>query len=444
MVDRDIAGRGVANVGNRDSLDADTRAVPDVHNGFEASDDLSGEQAIQHLLVRELGQDLAGAFELARQTQERWARRRHPHEGLRERKKRRTRQQISDVATTLFVVRGFDHVKVSEIAEIVGVSEKTVYNYFPTKESLVFDRADEGIARLAAALREREADESPAKAVLRALSEDLEELEELPEEVHMFMPVFAEMVASTPALRAAWLDLQGRLVAVATEELAARADVDPRDPEPLIAARAIAGLLEVAYESRIRHIEAGLRGGELREAVLVDLERAARLLDTGLWSFNLLAQGARTRAQLRDATLAVEDARAQVVDALEQARAAWREIRERERTEAGEQRTDAGAKVQRAEIRRERAELKQAAKQVAKQAAKQSSAAVRREAKRAASQVGEAAWKSARESKKSLREAHALAQQAVYVAFREALDERHEAVRERHAEMHETHGPDRG
>ena len=173
---------------------------------------MSGEDAIQRLLARELGEELAEAFARARQAQERWARRRHPGEGLRERKKRHTRQQISDVATTLFVVRGFDHVKVAEIAEIVGVSEKTVYNYFPTKESLVFDRADEGIARLAVALRERDASESPTKAVLRALGEDLDELDELPEEVHMFMPVFAEMVASTPALRAAWLDLQGRLV----------------------------------------------------------------------------------------------------------------------------------------------------------------------------------------------------------------------------------------
>jgi AcrR family transcriptional regulator len=349
---------------------------------------MSDEGAIQRLLARELGEGLAGAFALARQTQERWARRRHPGEGLRERKKRHTRQQISDVATTLFVVRGFDHVKVSEIADVVGVSEKTVYNYFPTKESLVFDRADEGIARLAAALREREAGESPAKAVLRALGEDLDELGELPEEVHMFMPVFAEMVASTPALRAAWLDLQGRLVAVATEELAARADVDPRDPEPLIAARATVGLLEVAYESRIRHIEAGLRGGELREAVLADLERAARLLDTGLWSFNLLAQGARTRAQLRDAALAAEDARTQVVDALKQARAAWREIRARERTE----------------IKRERSKVKRAIKQAAKEVAKQ----------------------------------------AAYDAFRQSLGERQETVRARQAAMRGARDPDRG
>ena len=41
-------------------------------------DGLSGEDAIQRLLVRELGEELAGAFELARQAQERWARRRRP------------------------------------------------------------------------------------------------------------------------------------------------------------------------------------------------------------------------------------------------------------------------------------------------------------------------------------------------------------------------------
>jgi AcrR family transcriptional regulator len=425
----------------------------------DMSDGLSGEDTIQRLLVGELGEELAGAFELARQAQERWARRRRPGEGLRERKKRHTRQQISDVATALFVVRGFDHVKVAEIAEVVGVSEKTVYNYFPTKESLVFDRADEGIARLATALRERDVGESPARSVLRALGEDLDELEELPDEVNMFMPVFAEMVASTPALRAAWLDLQGRLVAVATEELAARADVDPRDPEPLIAARAIAGLLEVAYESRVRHIEAGLRGGELRDAVLADLERAARLLDTGLWSFNLLAQGARTRAQLREAASAAEDVRAQVVDALEQARAAWRELRGSERA-AANQGERSEAKRKRAEVKRESSEIKraakqavsqrtaderreakqavkqaakEAAKQAAKEAARQSTAAVRREAKRTASQVGEAAWKNARDRKKSLREAHALAERAAYLAFRQALGERQEAVRERQA-----------
>jgi AcrR family transcriptional regulator len=288
-----------------------------------------------------------------------------------------------------------------------GVSEKTVYNYFPTKESLVFDRADEGVARLAAVLREREPGDSPTKAMLRALSGDPEELEDLPDAIHMFVPLFAEMVASTPALRAAWLELQGRLIDVATQELAARADVDPRDPEPMIAARAIVGLQEVAYTSRIRHIEDGLRGVELRDAVLADLERAARMLDTGLWSFNLLTQGARTRDQLREAAIAAEEARTQVVEALKHARTAWREIRRREDEQRGREFTDI------------------------KRAARTAGAAERREAKRNASRAGQSAWKAARIGKKSLREAHAIAEHAAFESFRQMLGERHEAIRER-------------
>ncbi len=54
-------------------------------------------------------------------------------EGLRERKKRLMRQQLSDTATQMFLARGFDAVRVTQIAEACGVSEKTVFNYFPTK-----------------------------------------------------------------------------------------------------------------------------------------------------------------------------------------------------------------------------------------------------------------------------------------------------------------------
>ncbi len=70
--------------------------------------------------------------------------------GLRERKKRLMRQQLSDTATRMFMERGFDGVRVTEIAEACGVSEKTVFNYFPTKESLILDRLEisEGLAEV--------------------------------------------------------------------------------------------------------------------------------------------------------------------------------------------------------------------------------------------------------------------------------------------------------
>ncbi|MET9315176.1 helix-turn-helix domain-containing protein [Kribbella sp. NPDC003505] len=59
--------------------------------------------------------------------------------GRRERKKQQTRQAISDVATTLFLERGFDAVTVAEVARAADVAVQTVFNHFPAKEDLFFD-----------------------------------------------------------------------------------------------------------------------------------------------------------------------------------------------------------------------------------------------------------------------------------------------------------------
>lgn len=284
-------------------------------------------ERVHAVLVRELGEDATGLLIQLRARQEAWQRERRPDEGLRERKKRETRQRISDVATALCVVRGFDHVRVAEIAEIVGVSEKTLFNYFPTKESMVFDMADEAIERLTAALRDRDPRESPTTAVLRLLREDLDPFTEMVGGGEDFITPFAEMIAQTPSLRAAWLELHARLTAVAAEELAAWVGVDPREPEPNVAAHALVGLQAVMFDSRLRHVQSGLRGPALSAAVGEDLDRAARLLEIGLGSFDLLSRGRRTRAQLLEAARAAEAARAQVGAAIKEARGAWDQLR---------------------------------------------------------------------------------------------------------------------
>ncbi|TML04798.1 MAG: TetR family transcriptional regulator [Actinobacteria bacterium] len=74
---------------------------------------------------------------------------------LRESNKARTRLAISDVATRLFITRGFETVTVAEIAEAAHVSVKTVFNYFSTKEDLFFDRADDVRDAIVGAIRER-------------------------------------------------------------------------------------------------------------------------------------------------------------------------------------------------------------------------------------------------------------------------------------------------
>jgi AcrR family transcriptional regulator len=294
----------------------------------ELDDDLIGGDRLHRVLVRELGPDVADVFTRMRRTQDDWQARMRPEEGLRERKKRITRQRISDVATTMFVAQGFENVTVAKVADVVGVSEKTVYNYFPTKESLVFDDADAAVEDLARELRESPPAEPATRVMVRALSADIERFAAVPEEAAGFLPMFADMVAATPSLRAAWLDLYGRLIEVATRELAARAEVDPDEPEVIIAARALVGLQDVSYASLVRHARAGVRGVALRDAALADIERAARLLDTGLWSLNLLAQGLRTQQQLRGAARAAEEARRQVLGALRQARSTWSDLRQ--------------------------------------------------------------------------------------------------------------------
>jgi len=95
-------------------------------------------------------------------------------EGLRERKKRQTRQYISDVATGLFLERGFDAVTIAEVAEAADVSVNTVYNYFPAKEDLFLDRSKGIVDRLARWVRGRGAGESAAYAVLREIREEAE------------------------------------------------------------------------------------------------------------------------------------------------------------------------------------------------------------------------------------------------------------------------------
>jgi AcrR family transcriptional regulator len=97
--------------------------------------------------------------------------------GLRERKKRETGLRIFRIAIGLFAERGFDKVSVAEIAEAADVSKMTVFNYFGTKEDLVFKPLEEHIPDLAHAVRDRAPGESAVAAVRRQFLEALEAAE---------------------------------------------------------------------------------------------------------------------------------------------------------------------------------------------------------------------------------------------------------------------------
>lgn len=218
------------------------------------------------------------------------------HQGLRERKKALMRQLISDTATLMFLERGFDEVRVSEIAEACDVSEKTIYNYFPTKESLLLDREEGSTSALLKALGPDALAISPVDAMVGILKDELDEFvahfsATASTSFHQVM-LFNELIESTPALKAARADMIDRLAQLAAGLMAARAGVDPNDPEPQIAADALVSLWRIFYRSLLRYSDMEITPSELRDRVLNDVRRAARLLDTGLWSFATVVQGA--------------------------------------------------------------------------------------------------------------------------------------------------------
>jgi AcrR family transcriptional regulator len=250
------------------------------------------ERPLDGILAEETGEEIIDSLRRMRHAEETRYRAEHPGEGLRERKRRLTRHLIADAATAMFASRGFDAVKVSEIADRANVSMKTLYNYFPTKESMVLDDADELIETLAAALRDRQAGTSITDAFTGALEASMHEFDLLDDELAAYLATtFAAIVKQTPALHAHWLEIQDRLARVAAEQLALQAGTDPAAPGPTIAGWALAGLVQVDMDSRARHIRAGRRGAQLRDAVAGDVRQAAELLETGLAS---LSRGTHT------------------------------------------------------------------------------------------------------------------------------------------------------
>lgn len=249
------------------------------------------------------------------------------HQGLRERKKAIMRELISNTATLMFLERGFDEVKVSEIAAACEVSEKTIYNYFPTKESLVLDREEESALELRKALGPDGEFASPVEAMVGVLRRELENFVTYLSTTDMtsFPQIadFNDLIDSTPSLKAARAEMIERLAQIAAESMAERAGVDPSDPEPQIAADALTSLWRIFYRAIVKYSVEDMSMDALRETVMSDVERAARLLDTGLWSFGTVVQGTSGRDEFNAAADATIEARQEVLAALKQARAAW-------------------------------------------------------------------------------------------------------------------------
>ena len=169
------------------------------------------------------------------------------------------------------------------------MSEKTVFNYFPTKESLILDRLETTVASLRTGLAEPGV--SPVPTALRILDRELGAMtswmaaQDDPVQAGTMIRRFGALIQANPSLRAYQSDMMDQFTGVAAAILAERAAMSADDPEPQMAAVALLGLWRIQFQSLSKYLNGTRTPAQVYEAVTADVHRAAQLIDTGLSSF---------------------------------------------------------------------------------------------------------------------------------------------------------------
>ncbi|MEU8422111.1 TetR family transcriptional regulator [Micromonospora sp. NPDC048835] len=155
---------------------------------------------------------------------------------LAERKRQLVADELRDAALMLLATKGFDVVTVDDIVAAAGMSRRTFFRYYASKEDVVVrflaDTSGDIISELAA----RPPAEPPSVALRHALWVPLAACNDHPEHSERAR-VVVRLILDTPALHARWLERQIQWRAELAAELADRCGLDPdTDPYPRMAA----------------------------------------------------------------------------------------------------------------------------------------------------------------------------------------------------------------
>ncbi len=208
--------------------------------------------------------------------------------GRREQNKRRTRVRIVETARRLFAERGFDAVTVLEVARTVGVSEGTVFNYFPAKEDLFYDGMQAFETLLAQAIRERPTGESLPGAFRGFVLESTTRL--AAEEVTEMVADAARVIAESRALQTRERAIVARYTETLAALIAEETGAGERDLEPWAVASALMGVQQGLVDYIRAAAVGGRRGPTLAEAAEAQAEQAFALLETGLRGYAIRAR----------------------------------------------------------------------------------------------------------------------------------------------------------
>ncbi|SNT60314.1 transcriptional regulator, TetR family [Streptosporangium subroseum] len=205
-------------------------------------------------------------------------------EGLRERKKRQTRQRISDVAIGLFVAHGFDNVTIAEVAAAAEVSVNTVYNYFQAKEDLVLPPEEASPQRLADIVRERRPGQSAADAILARLRQEVRGRERRLGLSEGFGRVL-EMMRAAPTLTARLEQLAHQMIAELADQLVQETGATPGDPLPRAVAWQLGSLHSMVLSEIGSRTAAGQRPGAIAAKVLELIDAVEELMGKRLLGY---------------------------------------------------------------------------------------------------------------------------------------------------------------
>jgi AcrR family transcriptional regulator len=200
--------------------------------------------------------------------------------GLRERRKQATRQAIADVATTMFLARGFEQVTIADVAAAAGVAKMTVTNYFPRKEDLVFDRAEAVIRGLADVITSR----APGESLLAAIRRDYAERAAGADvTIGLSSPEFARMIENSPVLASRGLEMLYERERALGDAIAAETGID--DPQQRIAAALLSSVHRVLYAEATQRSVAGEPREQICAALGAAADQAFGLLEPALGGY---------------------------------------------------------------------------------------------------------------------------------------------------------------
>jgi len=205
--------------------------------------------------------------------------------GLRERKKRQTRELLTDTANRLFAERGFDAVTVAEIARTANVSEVTVFNYFPTKEDLFFGGMQFFEEKLLDAVRTRAPGESVLEAFRRPVLAGFPVLAD--EERIRSIVAARSLISASPSLEAHEREIVARYTRLLAEQLAEEAGTKPGDVEVMGVASALMGVQRAVADYVRSSVLAGRRGPKLVADARSQAVRGFERLEKGLADYGI-------------------------------------------------------------------------------------------------------------------------------------------------------------